>query len=334
MKRNTNRDMMGHAIAIFVLVSLGVSACYDGKLDTVVEAESLEAYMESRPSLRLFMNGVHNLRKPVFACFYEDNHRLNKKPIGKYDSEKGIPYGQFTAVEIPEPENANLVKVIYTTDGISDCVDTLPDVRDLDAPPYVLYDSFSYNEDDSADFEITMFEGYLSMNSGGEDWGDICGENGDDACEDHAEFRFMGGALTINMPQEGRTALDFFNPMDIGGQAPELTLCWDPDDAGAEPAILLTEYPVEYDETLNTWSDFPPITTGTLHLQAGHVACETADMSAALATLSIPAEMTFGPADGKLTFDADSSGQIFIIGTGLNGVPAEAGYRIVPLLNP
>ena len=331
MKKVGNGSVTDIVIAAVISLSTVAAACDDGILNTVVEKESLEDYLAAHPNLHLFMNGAHNFREPVFTCFYDEvGNRLNRVPRGKYDSEEGISYGKLTAVEIPETQRPVSLTVAFTTDGISDCVDPMPD---FEVSSYLTFDVLFLDETDH--LQITVFLGYLSQARGGENWGDICGDGGDEPCENYAGLGYSGNTLLENPPPAGKTALNFISPLTFGWQGlEEMTLCWDPDDGGAEPAILLTTLPEEYDPNRSGWPDFPPITTGTIHLQSGHVDCETASISAALATLAMPADMTFGPAGGKVAFGPDTSGHIYILGTNLEGVPAEAGLRIIPILNP
>ena len=345
MKKIVERKSKSIVTVALVLMSIVAGACEEGMSEAAdpsaaetdnspaVESETLAAYMATHPNLHLFMNGAHNFREPVYLCFYDnEGNRLNQAPRGKYDSDEGVVYGQFTAVEVPEILSYDQLLILYTTDSVSDCASPMPVFDESAVPPYVTLDTLFIGDND--DTHITIFEGYLSQRLGGENWGDICGEDGDAPCEDFAGLGYAGNILLINPPPAGRCALNFVPPLTLSWQDPEMTLCWDPDDDGAEPSILLTEYPEVYDPTQGGWPDFPPITTGTIHLQSGHVDCAAADLSAALATVSIPTDMTFGPDGGEIAFGPDTSGHIYIMGTDLDGAPAAAGLRIIPILNP
>ena len=73
--------------------------------------------------------------------------------------------------------------------------------------------------------------------------------------------------------------------------------------------------------------------SGVLHLHNGDTDCVTAEIADAVATLSLPAEATFGPEGSTVSFDAGSSGTLLIIGQSSDEIPQEARPRIIPLLN-
>jgi hypothetical protein len=333
MKPKQNKTILRATVWPLILMAVLLSACDDGKLNTMMTKERLSAYMEENENLYIYMHSIYNYRQPVYMCLYdlETGASLNEVPRGKFGTGEGIPYGEFTAVEIPEATGPEIdvernIPFFLKKTGTGSCAPTTDSAREN--PDYILYDMLMIHEDSNVAFNIS--NGYLSESLGGESWGNICGTTGDQSCDTKSGIGMGGGALRPQPAPAGKTTLNFFS-LVWQSRGLEMTLCWDPDGSGPQPSILLTEFPEPYRE--DGWPVFDPITTGTIHLQDGIVDCSTANLADAIATKSLPAQMTFGPTSSQIEFGPDTSGTILITGVHLDGVPSEAQLRIVPLLH-
>jgi hypothetical protein len=357
---NNNLNITRILLAAGLACSISQAACDDGELITAMEKEKssmqsenppdqgqdtetsepevesdyttiLYSQMAENPNLMLFSNSIINYREPIFICLYdEQGNALTESPLGKYRSDGGIPYGEITAVEMPElgPVADQLLAIAYTVDGESDCLASLDQTIPysfLTIDHYMLF--FGRQS-------VLMPVGYVSSVFGAEEWF-VCGENGDESCEPDPSSPGSGmagiGCMNANEALPDQTALRF-SSLTWRLEGP-LTFCWDPDDEEQEPSVFLGNYPIPYEPPYTGRYELPPMTTGTIHLHLGEVDCAEATIANAAATLALPAPATFGPPGAQIAFDAGSSGTLVVFGTPIDGVPQDAGLRIVPLLN-
>jgi hypothetical protein len=325
-----------NAIPLFGLIVLLAApcACDDGELNTLLPKQNLSVYMEDNADLMLYFNSLDNYRESIYLCFYDaDTHtRYNTEPIGKYQSEGGIPYGEATAVKLPPIVEKTVVAAMYLTDGNKDCLNS-----DLD---YSEPEGWS-GETGAIPIERLRIRskwlhgvlGYIAPREGfGEDW-DGCGEEGEWSCSLELPFSVD---VSAKAPLAGKTSIKFHRELSSVFASRDQTICWDPDNNGSESSILLAAL-ITDDRDPATCSvsknNLTPMTTGTIHLHLGRVNCADAAIADAAATLPLPADATFGPAGSKIVFDADESATLLVTGSILDGIPQEGGLRMTPIPN-
>lgn len=302
------------------------------------ESGKLASYFEENDDLIVYMNDVVNLQKPLFFCFYDDqtNTSLNAQPIGKFGSSGGIPFGEFSAVQVPgyswqSGDDLSTIAYVLTSNKDITCPANKSDVADnadfVTAKATVQMGALSKNHAGQSTYFSAR--GYTDIEyPEAEDWGYICGPEEDAFCEDVQAFSFASVELRSKAISEDKTQLNFVLET-WGGYTSEMAICWDADGDGPESPVLLSELNIGGPQT----GVFNPITSGVLLLYLDMLNCEDVGVDDAAAKLEIPAPMTFGPEGGEIEFGAGTQGSILIQGTTLDNAPPDAGPRIVPLLH-
>ena len=296
------------------------------------ELADMNAYMACHDNLLLYMSTLINYREPFFFCFYdgETSHSLNSEPVGKTDSNDGVPFGELSAIPVPglswRQNPGTYFQYALTTDRFERCPATTP----TEGENWAFVDGFNSNNFDSKHFPSP--HGYIYPRHGGEDWGDICGEYEDESCRHlQSNIFFIEGEIRSPSETHGKTSLRIFHDTWTWGgdhRNKSFSLCWDPDDGGPESSVLLADA----DHSNVGFINFEPITSGTLHLHLNPVDCTGADIADAAATLPIPTPMTYGPPNRQVEFAAGTQGEILVVGSSLKDAPRGAGMKIVPIL--